>query len=150
MMAGINMVHVPYRGEAPELTDMLGGQVQAMFGTMPASIEYVRAGKLRPLAVTSARRSQLLPDLPTVGDFVPGYATSALQGVGASRNTPAEIINKLNKEINAGLADPKIKTRVADMGGTVLAGSPADFGKLIADETEKWGKVVKFSGAKPD
>jgi tripartite-type tricarboxylate transporter receptor subunit TctC len=150
MMAGINMVHVPYRGEAPALTDMLGGQVQAMFGTMPASIEYVRAGKLRPLAVTSARRSELLPDLPTVGDFVPGYETSALQGVGAPRNTPAEIINKLNKEINAGLADPKIKTRVADMGGTVLAGSPADFGKLIADETEKWGKVVKFSGAKPD
>jgi len=150
MMAGVNMVHVPYRGEAPALTDMLGGQVQAMFGTMPASIEYVRAGKLRPLAVTSARRSQLLPDLPTVGYFVPGYETSALQGVGAPRNTPAEIINKLNKEINAGLADPKIKTRVADMGGTVLAGSPADFGKLIADETEKWGKVVKFSGAKPD
>jgi len=150
MMAGVNMVHVPYRGEAPALTDMLGGQVQAMFGTMPASIEYVRAGKLRPLAVTSARRSELLPDLPTVGDFVPGYETSALQGVGAPRNTPAEIINKLNKEINAGLADPKIKTRVADMGGTVLAGSPADFGKLIADETEKWGKVVKLSGAKPD
>ena len=150
MMAGINMVHVPYRGEAPALTDMLGGQVQAMFGTMPASIEYVRAGKLRPLAVTSARRSELLPDLPTVGDFVPGYETSAWQGIGAPKNTPAEIINKLNKEINAGLADPKIKTRVADMGGTVLAGSPADFGKLIADETEKWGKVVKFSGAKPD
>jgi tripartite-type tricarboxylate transporter receptor subunit TctC len=150
MMAGINMVHVPYRGEAPALTDMLGGQVQAMFGTMPASIEYVRAGKLRPLAVTSARRSELLPDLPTVGDFVPGYETSAWQGIGAPKNTPAEIINKLNEEINAGLADPKIKTRVADMGGTVLAGSPADFGKLIADETEKWGKVVKFSGAKPD
>ena len=150
MMAGINTVHIPYRGEAPALTDMLGGQVQAMFGTMPASIEHVRAGKLQPLAVTSARRSELLPDLPTVGDFVPGYETSALQGVGAPRNTPAEIINKLNKEINAGLAHPKIKTRVADMGGTVLAGSPADFGKLIADETEKWGKVVKFSGAKPD
>jgi tripartite-type tricarboxylate transporter receptor subunit TctC len=150
MMAGINMVHVPYRGEGPALTDMLGGQVQAMFGTMPASIEYVRAGKLRPLAVTSARRSELLPDLPTVGDFVPGYETSAWQGIGAPKNTPAEIINKLNEEINAGLADPKIKTRVADMGGTVLAGSPADFGKLIADETEKWGKVVKFSGAKPD
>ena len=124
--------------------------MQAMFGTMPASIEYVRAGKLRPLAVTSARRSELLPDLPTVGDFVPGYETSAWQGVGAPKNTPAEIINGLNKEINAGLADPKIKARVADMGGTVLAGSPADFGKLIADETEKWGKVVKFSGAKPD
>jgi tripartite-type tricarboxylate transporter receptor subunit TctC len=150
MMAGVNMAHVPYRGEAPALTDMLGGHVQAMFGTMPASIEHVRAGKLRPLAVTSARRSELLPDLPTVGDFVPGYETSAWQGIGAPKNTPAEIINKLNKEINAGLADPKIKTRVADMGGTVLAGSPADFGKLIADETEKWGKVVKFSGAKPD
>ena len=146
MMAGINMVHVPYRGEAPALTDMLGGQVQAMFGTMPASIEYVRAGKLRPLAVTSARRSELLPDLPTVGDFVPGYETSALQGVGAPRNTPAEIINKLNKEINAGLADPKIKTRVADMGGTVLAGSPADFGKLIADETEKLTAIFKEAG----
>jgi tripartite-type tricarboxylate transporter receptor subunit TctC len=150
MMAGINMVHVPYRGEAPALTDMIGGHVQAMFGTMPASIEYVRAGKLRPLAVTSARRSELLPDLPTVGDFVPGYETSAVQGVGAPKSTPAEIIDKLNKEINAALADPKIKARVADMGGTVLAGSPADFGKLIADETEKWGKVVKFSGAKPD
>jgi len=150
MMAGINMVHVPYRGEGPALTDMLGGQVQAMFGTMPASIEYVRAGKLRPLAVTSARRSELLPDLPTVGDFVTGYETSAWQGIGAPKNTPAEIINKLNKEINAGLADPKLKTRVADMGGTVLAGSPADFDKLIADETEKWGQVVKFSGAKPD
>jgi tripartite-type tricarboxylate transporter receptor subunit TctC len=150
MMAGINMVHVPYRGEGPALTDMLGGQVQAMFGTMPASIEYVRAGKLRPLAVTSARRSELLPDLPTVGDFVPGYETSAWQGIGAPKNTPAEIINKFNKEINAGLADPKIKTRVADMGGTVFAGSPADFDKLLADETEKWGQVVKFSGAKPD
>jgi tripartite-type tricarboxylate transporter receptor subunit TctC len=150
LLAGLNMVHVPYRGEAPALTDMLAGHVQAMFGTMPASIEYVRAGKLRPLAVTSARRSELLPDLPTVGDFVPGYETSAWQGVGAPKNTPVEIIDRLNKEINAGLADPKIKARVADMGGTVLAGSPADFGKLIADETEKWGKVVKFSGAKPD
>jgi tripartite-type tricarboxylate transporter receptor subunit TctC len=150
MMAGVNMVHVPYRGEAPALTDMLGGHVQAMFGTMPASIEYVRAGKLRPLAVTSARRSELLPDLPTVGDFVPGYETSASTGVGAPKNTPAEIIDRLNKEINAGLTDPKIKARVADMGGTVLAGSAADFGKFIADETEKWGKVVKFSGAKPD
>jgi tripartite-type tricarboxylate transporter receptor subunit TctC len=150
LLAGLNMVHVPYRGEAPALTDMLAGHVQAMFGTMPASIEHVRAGKLRPLAVTSGRRSELLPDLPTVGDFVPGYETSAWQGVGAPKNTPVEIIDRLNKEINAGLADPKIKARVADMGGTVLAGSPADFGKLIADETEKWGKVVKFSGAKPD
>jgi tripartite-type tricarboxylate transporter receptor subunit TctC len=150
MMAGVNMVHVPYRGEALALTDMLGGHVQAMFGTMPASIEYVRAGQLRPLAVTSARRSELLPDLPTVGDFVPRYETSASTGVGAPKNTPAEIIDRLNKEINAGLTDPKIKARVADMGGTVLAGSAADFGKFIADETEKWGKVVKFSGAKPD
>jgi tripartite-type tricarboxylate transporter receptor subunit TctC len=150
MMAGLNMVHVPYRGEALALTDMLGGHAQAMFGTMPASIEHVRAGKLRPLAVTSARRSELLPDLPTVGDFVPAYETSAIQGLGGPRNTSVEIINKLNKEINAGLADPKIKTRVADMGGTVLTGSPADFGKLIADETEKWAKGVKFSGAKPD
>jgi tripartite-type tricarboxylate transporter receptor subunit TctC len=150
MMAGVNMVHVPYRGEALALTDMLGGHAQAMFGTMPASIEHVRAGKLRPLAVTSARRSELLPDLPTVGDFVPGYETSAWQGVGAPKATPVDIIDKLNREINAALADPKIKSRVADMGGTVLAGSPADFGKFIADETEKWGKVVKFSGAKPD
>jgi tripartite-type tricarboxylate transporter receptor subunit TctC len=150
LLAGLNMVHVPYRGEAPALTDMLAGHVQAMFGTVPASLEYVRAGKLRPLAVTSARRSEVLPDLPTVGDFVPGYETSALQGVGAPKNTPVEIIDRLNKEVNAGLADPKIKARVTDMGGTVLAGSPADFGKLIADETEKWGKVVKFSGAKPD
>jgi tripartite-type tricarboxylate transporter receptor subunit TctC len=135
---------------ARALTDMIAGHVQAMFGTMPACIEHVRAGKLRALAVTSARRSELLPDLPTVGDFVPGYETSAWQGVGAPKNTPVEIIDRLNKEINAGLADPKIKARVTDMGGTVLAGSPANFGKLIADETEKWGKVVKFSGAKPD
>jgi tripartite-type tricarboxylate transporter receptor subunit TctC len=150
LLAGLNMVHVPYRGEAPALTDMLAGHVQAMFGTMPASIEHVRASKLRALAVTSAGRSELLPDVPTVGDFVRGYETSGWQGVGAPKSTPVEIIDKLNKEINAGLADPKIKARVADMGGTVLAGSPATFGKLIADETEKWGKVVKFSGAKPD
>jgi tripartite-type tricarboxylate transporter receptor subunit TctC len=150
LVTGVNMVHVPYRGETPALTDMLAGHVQAMFGTMPASIEHVRAGKLRPLAVTTARRSEKLPDLPTVGDFVPRYETSAWQGLGAPKGTPAEIIDRLNKEINAGLADPKIKARVADMGGMVLAGSPADLGKLIADETEKWGKVVKFSGAKPD
>ena len=148
MMAGIDMVHVPYRGEAPALTDMLGGQVQAMFGTMPASIEYVRAGKLRPLAVTSARRSELLPDLPTMGDFVPGYETSALQGVGAPRNTPAEIINKLNKEINAGLADPKLRARIADLGGTVLAQSPAEFGTFIAAETDKWAKAIRAANIK--
>ena len=149
-MAGINMVHVPYRGEGPALSDMLGGHVQAMFGTMPASIEYVRAGKLRALAVTTATRLEALPDIPTVGEFVTGYEASGWQGLGAPKNTPADIVNKLNEEINAGLADPKIKTRVTDMGGMVLAGSPTDFGKLIADETEKWGKVVKFSGAKPD
>jgi tripartite-type tricarboxylate transporter receptor subunit TctC len=117
---------------------------------MPAAIEYVRAGKLRALAVTTAARSEALPEIPTVGEFAPGYEASAWQGIGAPKNTSAEIVEKLNKEVNAGLADPKMKTRVADMGGTVLAGSPADFGKLIADETEKWGKVVKFSGAKPD
>jgi tripartite-type tricarboxylate transporter receptor subunit TctC len=150
MMAGVNMIHVPYRGEALALTDLLGGQVQVMFGTMPASIEYIRAGKLRPLAVTTASRLEALPDIPTVGEFVAGYEASGWQGLGAPRNTPVEIVDKLNKEINAGLADSKMRARVADMGGTVLTGSPADFGKLIADETEKWGKVVKFSGAKPD
>ena len=121
-----------------------------MFATMPASIEYVRAGKLRALAVTTATRLETLADIPTVGEFVTGYEASGWQGLGAPKNTPADIVNKLNKEINAGLADSKIRTRVADMGGMMLAGSPADFGKLIADETEKWGKVVKFSGAKPD
>jgi tripartite-type tricarboxylate transporter receptor subunit TctC len=150
MVAGVNTVHVPYRGEGPALTDMLGGQVQVMFGTMPATIEYIRAGKLRPLAVTSARRSELLPDIPTVNDFVSGYEASAVQGLGAPRNTSAEIIDTLNKEINAALADPNMKARIADFGGTVLAGSPADFGKLIADETEKWRKVVKFAGLKPE
>jgi tripartite-type tricarboxylate transporter receptor subunit TctC len=150
MMAGVNMVHVPYRGEGPALTDTLGGQVQVMFGTMPATIEYIRAGKLRPLAVTSARRWEGLPDIPTVADFLPGFETSAWAGIGAPKNTPAEIIEKLNKEVDAGLSDPKLKARLADLGGTVLAGSPADFGKLIAEETEKWGKVVKFSGAKPE
>ena len=150
MMAGVDMVHVPYRGAAPALTDLLGGQVQVMFDTMPASIEHIRAGKLRALAVTTATRSEALPDVPTVGDFVPGYEASAWFGLGAPKDTPAEIVDKLNKEINAGLADPKLKARLADLGGTALAGSPADFGKLIADETEKWAKVVKFSGAKPD
>jgi tripartite-type tricarboxylate transporter receptor subunit TctC len=150
MVAGVNTVHVPYRGEGPALTDMLGGRVQVMFGTMPATIEYIRAGKLRPLAVTSARRSELLPDIPTVNDFVSGYEASAVQGLGAPRNTSAEIIDTLNKEINAALADPNMKARIADFGGTVLAGSPADFGKLIADETEKWRKVVKFAGLKPE
>ena len=150
MMAGVNMVHVPYRGAAPALTDLLGGQVQVMFGSMPSSIEYIRAGKLRALAVTTATRSEALPDIPTVGEFVPGYEASAWYGVGAPKNTPAEIIDKLNKEINAGLADPKMKARLADLGGTLLPGSPADFGKLIADETEKWAKVIKFANIKPE
>jgi tripartite-type tricarboxylate transporter receptor subunit TctC len=150
MMAGLDMVHVSYRGEGPALTDLLGGQVQAMFATMPASIGHVKAGKLRSLAVTTATRVNALPDVSTVGDFLPGYETSAWQGVGAPKNTPAEIIAKLNNEINAGLADPKLKVRLADLGGTVIAGSPADFGKLIADETEKWGRVIHAANIKPE
>jgi tripartite-type tricarboxylate transporter receptor subunit TctC len=150
MMTGVNMLHVPYRGAPPALTDLIAGQVQVYFSNLPGSIEYIRAGKLRALAVTTATRSEALPDVPAVGDFVPGYESSAWFGLGVPRDTPAEIIDKLNKEVNAGLADPKLKARLADLGGTVLAGSPADFSKLIADETEKWAKVVKFSGAKPD
>jgi tripartite-type tricarboxylate transporter receptor subunit TctC len=150
MMTGVNMVHVPYRGEAAALTDLLGGQVQVMFATMPASIEYIKAGKLRSLAVTAATRLDALPNVPTVGDFLPGYEVSAWQGVGAPKNTPAEIIAKLNNEINTGLADPKLKVRLADLGGTVIAGSPADFGKLIAGETEKWGKVIRAANIKPE
>jgi tripartite-type tricarboxylate transporter receptor subunit TctC len=150
MMTGVNITHVPYRGGAPALTDLLGGQVQVMFATISSSIEYIRADKLRPLAVTTATRSQALPDLPTVGDFVPGYEYSFWGGVGAPKNTSAEIIDKLNREINAGLADPKIKGRLADQGSTVLAGSPADFGKLIAEETEKWGKVIRAAHIKAD
>jgi len=149
MMTGVNLVHVPYRGAGPALVDLLGGQVQVFFGPIAVSIEYVRAGTLRALAVTTAKRSEPLPDLPTVGEFVPGYEASAVWGVGAPRNTPAEIVDKLNKEINAGLAEPKIKARL-ELGGTVLPGSPTDFGKLIADETEKWGKVVKFANIKPE
>jgi tripartite-type tricarboxylate transporter receptor subunit TctC len=150
MMTGINLVHVPYRGGGPALSDMLGGQVQVYFSNLAPSIEYIRTGKLRALAVTTATRSEALPDLPVLNDFVPGYESSAWLGLGAPRNTPAEIVDKLNKEINAALADPKIKARVADLGGTVLAISPADFGKLITDETEKWAKVVKFAGLKPE
>jgi tripartite-type tricarboxylate transporter receptor subunit TctC len=148
MMAGVEMRHVPYRGEAPALTDLLGGQVQVYFGTTASSIEYVRAGTLRALAVTGARRSEALPDLPTVGEFLAGYEASSWNGIAAPKNMPIEIVEKLNNEINAGLANPKIKARFADFGGTALAGTPAEFGKLIAEETEKWGKVVKFSGAK--
>jgi tripartite-type tricarboxylate transporter receptor subunit TctC len=149
MMTGLDMPHVPYRGIAPAIADLLGGQVQVIFGDF-SSIEYIRAGKLRALAVTTATRAEALPDLPTVGEFVPGYEASGWYGVVAPKNTPAEIVDKLNKEINAVLADPKLKARFADLGATALAGSPADFGKLIAEETDKWRKVVKFSGAKPE
>jgi tripartite-type tricarboxylate transporter receptor subunit TctC len=150
MMAGVEMVHVPYRGGAPVMTDLLGGQVQVLFGSTSLTIEQIRAGKLRPLAVTTATRWEGLPDIPTVGDFVPGYEASAVFGLGAPKKTPDEIIDKLNKEINAGLADPKLKARLADLGGTVLVGSPADFGKLVTDDTEKWGKVIKFADIKPE
>ena len=150
MMTGINMVHVPYRGSAPMLTDLLGGQVQVTFDNMPSSIEHIRAGKLRALAVTTTARSEALPDMPVLADTVPGYEASAWFGAGAPKGTPSEIIEKLNKEINAGLADPKMQARLADLGGMLMAGSPADFGKIIVEETEKWAKVVKFSGAKAE
>ena len=148
MMAGVAMLHVPYRGNP--LTDLLGGQVQAYFGPIPASIGYIRTDKLRALAVTGATRSQVLPDVPTVGEFVPGYEASSWYGIGAPKNTPAEIVDTLNKEINAALADPKMKARLADLGAEPMPMTPAEFGKLIADETEKWGKVVKFAGIKLD
>jgi tripartite-type tricarboxylate transporter receptor subunit TctC len=150
MMTGVDLVHVPYRGGGPALTDLLGGQVQLMFPTTTTSSAYIRAGTVRALAVTTTTRSEALPDLPTVAEFVPGYEASTFYGVGAPRNTPAEIIDKLNKEINGGLDDPKMKARLADAGGTVLPGSPADFGKLIADETEKWAKVIKFANIKAE
>jgi tripartite-type tricarboxylate transporter receptor subunit TctC len=150
MMAGIDMTHVPYRGGGQVMTDLIAGQVQVSFIGLTVAIEHIRSGKLRALAVAAATRSDVLPDIPTVSDFVPGYEASAFWGVGAPKNTPAEIVDKLNKEINAGLADPKIKARLADLGGTVLPGSPADFGKLIADDTERWAKVIKSAGIKPD
>jgi tripartite-type tricarboxylate transporter receptor subunit TctC len=150
IMTGTDMLLVSYRGAGPSLVDLLAGQVQVGFQTLPSSIEYIRAHKLRALAVTTATRSGALPDLPTVGDFVPGYEAPTWYGVGAPKNTPAEIVEKLNNEINAGLADPKLKARLADVGGDVLALSPADFGKLIADETEKWGKVIRAANIKPD
>src|SRR5262245_55525087 len=150
MMVGVNMVHVTYRGGGPALTDLLGGQVQVMFPGTVASIEYIRASRLRALAVTAATRSETLPGIPTMGEFVPGYEASQWFGIGAPKNTPTEIVDKLNKEINAGLADPKIKARLADLGGEVLVLSPADFAKLIADETEKWGKVIRAANIKPE
>jgi tripartite-type tricarboxylate transporter receptor subunit TctC len=150
MMTGINMVHVPYRSVAAGMTDMLSGQVQVTFGTAASTLTYIRAGTLRALAVTTATRSEALPDLPAIAEFVTGYEASAWFGVGAPRNTPAEIVNKLNAEINACLADPGLKARLADLGGITLVGSPADFARLIAEETAKWAKVVKFSGAKAE
>jgi tripartite-type tricarboxylate transporter receptor subunit TctC len=150
MMAGVNLVHVRYRGQGPAMNDLLGGQVQVMFATTPGTTEFVRAGKLRALAVTTSERVEELPEVPPMADFVPGYESSQWYGVGAPKNTPVEIVEKLNKEINAALADPKMNARFADLGGTVLPGSPADFGKLIANETEKWTKVVKFAGLKAD
>jgi tripartite-type tricarboxylate transporter receptor subunit TctC len=148
MMTGVNMVHVPYRGGGPALTDLLGGRVQVLFGGLPPAIEFIRAGTLRPLAVTTATRSEVLPNTPTMAEFVPGYETSFWGGIAAPKNTPAEVVEKLNKEINAGLADPKLRARLADLGGTVLPGSPADFGKLIAEDTEKWAKVIRAANIK--
>ena len=147
-MTGVNMIHVPYRGQAPAMTDLFGGQVQVMFDPVVSSIAQIRAGKLRPLAVTTAARSETLPDIPTVGDYVPGYEASVWFGAGVPKNTPIEIVDRLNREINAGLADPTIKARLAEQGGTALPGSPTDFGKLIADETEKWGKVIRAADIK--
>jgi tripartite-type tricarboxylate transporter receptor subunit TctC len=150
IMAGVDMVHVPYRGSPPALTDLLAGQVQVMFSPMSSSIEFVRGGKLRALAVTTAARSDVLPDLPTVGEFVPGYEATGWFGIGAPRKTPVEIVDRLNQEINAGLADPKLKARLADLGATVFVSSPTDFAAYLAAETEKWGKVVRTANLKAD
>ena len=150
LMAGVNLIHVPYRGQGPAMNDLLGGELQVIFATTPGTTEFVRIGKLRALAVTTRARTEALPEVPTVADFVPGYESSQWYGVGAPKNTPVEIVEKLNKEINAALADPKIKARFADLGGTGLAGSPADFSKLIADETEKWAKVIRAANIKTE
>jgi tripartite-type tricarboxylate transporter receptor subunit TctC len=148
-MTVVDMLHVPYRGVAPALTDLLGGQVEVMVTSMPSVIEYIRAGRLRALAVTTATRWQRLPDIPTVGEFLPGYEGGIWYGLGAPKAMPAEIVNKLNKEVNAALDDPKMKARLADLGGTPLPGSPVQFDKLIAEETEKWGKVIRAANIKP-
>jgi tripartite-type tricarboxylate transporter receptor subunit TctC len=150
MMTGVDMLHVPYRGSAPALTDLLGGQVQVMFDLTASSLAHIRAGRLRALAVTTATRLDVLPDVPTVSDFVPGYEAIALNGIGAPRNTPKEILNRLNTEVNAALADPAMKARFADLATTPLPASPAEFRKLIADETDKWGKVIRFANIKPE
>jgi tripartite-type tricarboxylate transporter receptor subunit TctC len=150
MMAGVNLVHIPYRGQGPALTDLLGGDVQVLFATAPGTTDYIRTGKLRALAVTSAARAEVLPELPTVADFVPGYEASQWYGLAAPKNTPAEIVGRLNREINAAIADPGMKARLAALGGEPLPGSPADFGRLIAEETDKWAKVVRAAGIKPE
>ena len=150
MMTGVSMVHVPYRGEAPALTDLISGQVQVMFGTVTASLAYIRTGKLRALAVTTATRSEALPDVPPVGDFVPGYEVSTWVGIGAPKGTPSEVIDRLNREINSGLDSPRIKARYADLGATPFAGSPADLGKFMAEDTEKWAKVIKFANIRAE
>ena len=150
MMTGVDMVHVPYRGAGPAITDLLGGQVQVLFGSAPGTVEYVKTGKVKALAVTSAARWEGLPEVPAMSEFLPGFEASSWYGVAAPRNTPADIVDKLNKEINAALADAKLKARIADLGGSILGGSPADFGKLIADETEKWAKVIRAANIKAD
>ena len=150
MMAGVKMVHVPYRGEALALTDLIAGQVQIVFATVGSSIQYIRAGQLRALAITSATRSEALPEVPPLADFLPGYEASSWNGLCAPKNTPAEVIGRLNKEINTALSDPKIKARFIELGGPAIGGSPADFARIIAEDTERWAKVIKFSGAKPN
>lgn len=150
IMAGVDLVHVPYRGVAPALTDLLAGRVEVLFGNPAQSIPYIRSGKLRAVAITTATRLAALPEIPTVGESLPGYEASSIFGLGAPKNTPAEVIDKLNKEINVGLADANIQARLADLDGTVLVGSPADFGKLMADETDKWGKVIKAASIRPE
>jgi tripartite-type tricarboxylate transporter receptor subunit TctC len=150
MMAGVNLVHIPYRGQGPALTDLLGGDVQVLFATAPGTTDYISTGKLRALAVTSAGRAEVLPQLPTVADFVPGYEASQWYGISAPKNTPADIVGKLNREVNAAIADPAMKARFAAIGGEPLPGSPAEFGRLIAEETEKWAKVVRAAGIKPE
>jgi tripartite-type tricarboxylate transporter receptor subunit TctC len=150
MMTGVNLVHIPYRGGAPATSDLVGGHLQVIFSPVSESIEHVKAGKLRVLAVTTAARLDVLPDVPTVADFVPGYEASGFAGIGVPTNTPAEIINMLNKELNAGLADSKIKTRIVELGGTVLGGSPAEFATILSNAIEKWAKVIKFAGIKAE
>ena len=148
MMTGVELIHVPYRGGGPALTDMLGGQMQVIFDTLPTSLEYIRSGKLRALAVTTAKRLDTLPDIPSISEFLPGFEVSAWQGLCAPKNTPSEVVDRLNSEINAALADPKIKAQLEDLSLRVISGSPSDFGKFIAEDTEKWAKVVKFAGIK--